>query len=626
MKCTGHAKSFFQLHQQRSPWNQSPCLKSFDWPFIKKLLDKKSLAYFDFTLARCLSSQEAEQEGEVDQKVILFLCYLILASRSGHLCISLSSDTLSPAIHQLWQPEQLHFLSNKEIQYLQASIYEGSKLLPSRLVTRAGPLLTEGPPTPIYQEENYFYLQKHWLSESLFLHHFHAHLATGPKVAVDCQTIKKEIEQMVNKGLLNQEQAAAIEQACLSSILFIVGGPGTGKSYTAAKLVQLLHLYRSNQEAKFEIILAAPTGKAAANLQKNFASLQERLDLQVKTLHALLGIKQTSSFYPTNPLTADLIVVDECSMIDAEIMVKLFQALKPGARLVMLGDPDQLAPVGVGNLFNDLIRLAFTHPFFAKTLLKKCLRTELKSILDFAEEIKKGNAKKALKLMDPSTKEITRLQLGSSLKDAQKKLVSYIVSLFASYHHDWQEADLMQAFNQLRLLSPLRQGPLGVEKLNQLIWSEISQKEHQSKQIAVPITISINDYHQDLFNGDTGVLIRKLPLGSFLEKDYALFFDRKKNSVKKIPFFCLPKYELAYCLSVHKSQGSEFDKVVLVLPEGSELFGRNMLYTAITRARKSIEIWGNDLILQKTIENVENRLSTVEIRSARFAYLSNQVS
>ena len=83
---------------------------------------------------------------------------------------------------------------------------------------------------------------------------------------------------------------------------------------------------------------------------------------------------------------------------------------------------------------------------------------------------------------------------------------------------------------------------------------------------------------------------------------------------------------MAYCLSVHKSQGSEFDKVVLVLPEGSELFGRKMLYTAITRARKSIEIWGNDLILQKTIENVENRLSTVEIRSARFAYLSNQVS
>ena len=133
--------------------------------------------------------------------------------------------------------------------------------------------------------------------------------------------------------------------------------------------------------------------------------------------------------------------------------------------------------------------------------------------------------------------------------------------------------------------------------------------------IAIPIMIATNDYRQELFNGETGVLIRRLPFNQ-LDLKIMLFFllDKRMVQVRRLSALLLPKYEFAYCLSVHKSQGSEFDRVVLVLPEGSELFGREVFYTAITRARKSIEIYGSDVVILKTVMQQGVRLSGIEQR------------
>ena len=127
--------------------------------------------------------------------------------------------------------------------------------------------------------------------------------------------------------------------------------------------------------------------------------------------------------------------------------------------------------------------------------------------------------------------------------------------------------------------------------------------------------ITVNDYRQELFNGETGVLIRRLPVEMGSSEDYALFAPRQEgDQVRRLSALQLPQFELAYCLSVHKSQGSEFDRVILVLPDGSEMFGREVFYTAITRARKSLEVYGSDQVILKTVERQGIRLSGIQSR------------
>lgn len=219
----------------------------------------------------------------------------------------------------------------------------------------------------------------------------------------------------------------------------------------------------------------------------------------------------------------------------------------------------------------------------------------------------------------------------------------------------------------MRILSPLRKGPFGFETLNDLIFEQVQTKLKGMAYIILPIMIASNDYDCELFNGETGVLVRKLPLLKHYRHEDRAFFPSKEglhpgsndarllsdsdrsteaslfhrsssialamnsSKIKKSAVidqssngnhrswrefspFMLPKYTLAYCLSVHKSQGSEFDKVVLVLPEGSETFGKEVLYTAITRAKKSIEIFGSDEVLEKTFQNESLRLSGITHR------------
>jgi exodeoxyribonuclease V alpha subunit len=162
------------------------------------------------------------------------------------------------------------------------------------------------------------------------------------------------------------------------------------------------------------------------------------------------------------------------------------------------------------------------------------------------------------------------------------------------------------------LLSPLRKGPLGVESLNEAIWQQISSQNFSMGWLAIPIMIVKNDHQQDLFNGETGILIRSLPLQSIGREDYALFASRENTQEhRRFSASVLPPYEYAYCISVHKSQGSEFDHVILALPEGAEIFGREMLYTAITRARKQFDLYGSDETVRKIIKQKEIRLSRI---------------
>jgi exodeoxyribonuclease V alpha subunit len=617
----GLAKTHFTEAFQRTPWttvNENQKINS--WPFLEQLFEQKKLSYLDYILTHRL----LRNYPNTGQEIALFLCHLILSAKEGHLCVHITDEGLNPSVMQLWHNEEGHPLSSEEEQLLRQLIITGAKQVPQGLITTQQRENESFPNTPICREKDAFYLQRNWTFETLFLKSLRRHLKTSPSLALNPERIKQTVDQLSLDKILLKEQAQAVIQGCLNSMTLVTGGPGTGKTYTAGHLIKVFwnHLSREQRQS-CQIILAAPTGKAAANLQRSLrkvaAGLEEFPQIQAKTLHSLLGIRPGTNDRNKVPLDADLIVVDESSMIDIKLMACLLEALKPGSRLILLGDPHQLPSIEAGSAFIDLIQSQQSCPHLSISCipLSVCMRAELKSLIDFAQLINQGSAQEALNFLNQTNeKGIKRLNLSMNKKEAQSQLLDHVLPYFPTIVNNGQMPEqLLEIFQSIRLLTPIRKGPFGVEALNQSIWQKICQNVPMHGFLAVPIMIVANDYRQELFNGETGILIRKLPLQTFSLEDYALFrSQQEEEQVRRFSALLLPKYEFAYCMSVHKSQGSEFDHVVFLLPEGAELFGREVFYTAVTRARKLIEIFGSDAIILKTIRQRGVRLSSIEQR------------
>lgn len=617
------------------------------WPLLEYLLENQFLPYIDYALAKCLLSNFPE----ANQKAAAFLCHLSLISRQGNLCICIEDNQITPDPRQSWlkiwsdtcSPEK-NALQSAEINAFIDLISEGAAHLPKGLVTEIStPLdsiepLCLLPSSPICSHKNHYYFQRYWFYETLFLENLKKIEAASPELFIHPNTIQTHIQNLQKQNKLLPEQAQAILTACTNSFSIICGGPGTGKTYTAGYLIKILwEAMTPDQRQDCEIALAAPTGKAAANLHKSLATAVAGLEgftpIKAKTLHSLMGIRSSSlrkdNFKQT--LSADIILVDESSMIDVRLMAYLFASIKPGARLILLGDKHQLPPVESGSLFSDMI----THfsqqmqPSKSTVELKTCLRAELRTIIDFAQLVNEGKSAAALSMLAhadayPGISRFHFSEKEHSVQTLQEALVKRSLPFFLKAKEAHQDPlALLEAFNRFRLLSPLRKGPFGVDALNALFYHHLKGKKQRDQWLAIPIMLTSNDYRLELFNGEVGVLVRHFPHyesgeDSFREGDYAIFPEKNDqeagNSVRKLPAILLPKYEYAYCLSVHKSQGSEFDSVLLIMPEGAELFGREVLYTAVTRARKKLEIWGSDHTICETIAQQSQRLSGISQR------------
>lgn len=362
-------------------------------------------------------------------------------------------------------------------------------------------------------------------------------------------------------GPLLPEQKAAIEYGVQHTVSLISGGPGTGKTFTAGWLVKLF----IEQHPDAKVILTAPTGKACSNLA---LSIQRAcgISLTSKTLHSLLSIRRLGADprrYTPSKLGYDLFIVDESSMIDAALFLKLLQQIKPGARVVFLGDPNQLEPVEPGAPFSWLVNRHKANP----GMLTVTKRQEEGSILLLAEQVLNGQADVVIKILKNAP------GLGFFSLDNTKELQE----IYSQHAHMPSSVEgCFQAMNSRRLLCPLREGKISIESLN----AEMLKKN----TAYLPIMICQNDYHLNLTNGQIGILHQ----GVAYFEDLAM-----PNTLRKIPEPVLPQFEPAFCLSVHKSQGSEYDEVTLLLPERSERFGRKMLYTAITRARKRFVLFAS---------------------------------
>jgi exodeoxyribonuclease V alpha subunit len=410
-------------------------------------------------------------------------------------------------------------------------------------------------------------------------------------------------------------QQLAAEKAVRGQFTVITGGPGTGKTWTVMKILQLL--LASPGGTDLRMALAAPTGKAAARLTD--AARGADLDLKASTIHRLLGYLPSSPYFrhdAANPLPIDVLIVDEASMIDLALMAKLASAVPTTARLILLGDRDQLASVEAGNVLADICAAA--EAAFPNEPLHGCVIAltrnyrfkETGGIFRVSSAINAGDAEAALAALREGADEEATWRPLPARANLVEALHDRVVTGFQDYLKASEPAEALTLLQKFRILCALRRGPFGVETLNAIAQEILTDagllQPRPGWYRGQPIMITRNDYNLSLFNGDSGIILPDPDADGELRA----FFPSAETKVRRFLPARLPTHETAFALTVHKSQGSEFDRLLLVLPEQeSPLLTRELLYTALTRARTRAEVWAPETILRLAIAHPTERHS-----------------
>lgn len=450
-------------------------------------------------------------------------------------------------------------------------------------------------------------------------------------------------------------QAVAAVAALRSSLVFVTGGPGTGKTTVAARLLALL----LEREATLSVAVAAPTGRAAARLTEAIGAAVQREQLEAivgaqlpsegSTLHRLLGYtpwNEQFRYHAGHRLPHDVLIVDEASMVDILMMDALFAAARPAARIIVLGDPHQLASVDTGFVLGDVARAAravgganpeahsqalaadyvtlsggnVALPDAQQTAaplrdavvrLRKSYRFGARpGIGALATAIQDGDATTALHVLHDTTHQDVALDPPSDTQGVLAPLLPQITR----YLQATSPADALTSLSQFRLLCALRDGESGVTGLNEAMerWLVRQGVVATGWYHLRPVLITANDTTLRLFNGDVG--------STWVHDGVPMVcFPLANGGIRVVPPARLPAHETAWAMTVHKSQGSEFDHVRLVLPDtDTRILTRELLYTGITRARERVSLVGTpEMIRLATQRSVARASGLVERLCAR---------
>jgi exodeoxyribonuclease V alpha subunit len=524
------------------------------------------------------------------------LCFLMAASFEGHLCVE-RKENLMPRPSFLCERSLFKEVRIEET-LLEKKIIRGLDKLSSRKNASHEPLL-EG----IVFDGSRVYLQKNHTFETKIARNMSRILQQKPKEIFDREKFFSKLQQLHSEGVLLSEQREAVQKCLDSSFSIIVGGPGTGKTYTAAEMILLFaHSFDASKKKTFRICLSAPTGLAVEHLKKTLwkkIGLSDSIECVFSTLHSLLKIKENSPKpFKQIVFMYDLIIVDEASMIDPRLMSYLLESIEPNSRLVLMGDAHQLPAVEGGSVFAEMARKKSFNGQFFSTFLKRSVRFENEEIPLFSKAILEGNTEELLK---PKEK------VNFLFMEEEKRMLEKFFQegqCFFSPPFIGRE-DIKKCFELLRtfrLLCPLRNAPLGVETINQKFYEQMLNRAIKGHPLTLPILILRNDVEKKISNGTLGLLFFVFRGEEEPRPGDLVYFQEGEGQIRALPLCSLPEYEYGFCLSVHKSQGSEFSKVSLLLSPGSERFGREMFYTAASRAKKELLIIGRKKTLSELLK------------------------
>ena len=466
--------------------------------------------------------------------------------------------------------------------------------------------------------------------------------------APDATWLRERIASLFSADATTPDkQALAAALAQIERVVLLTGGPGTGKTTTVARVLVLAVETAARRGETLRVALAAPTGKAAARLSEALresyeglastgridAALREALPSAASTLHRLLGGRPDSvrtRHDAANPLAADLVVVDEASMVDLPLMCKLAGALKPSARLILLGDRDQLPSVETGDVLAALCDAAgdgtawparIARPLAAALGVDVATRSD-ESVLTRVELDRSHRQSASLDLssMSASIRDGDAASVVAGLRAGgfrgvrwhvgrDAALAAFVLDHALGHYRAIAAAgnvgDALAMLRQHRVLTAVREGDAGSRTLNARI--ALALQKTGAREDAFfhgrPVMIRENSYRHGLYNGDVGLV--------WVDADgnARVWFDTDRGPRAWLPA-ALPAHESAFALTVHKSQGSEFDDVLLVLPEKSvRVASRELLYTGITRARRSLTLWANENVLTEAIARRAQRWS-----------------
>lgn len=533
---------------------------------------------------------------EPDETVELALALTVRALRNGSVCLDLSAVAADTDAPELAWPEPVAWLA----------AVRGSRLVDKQVLR-------------IYQDR-LVYLDRYWREEEQVCADLLALSAPGTAPAE-----LPGFERLFPAGRFDEQRAAA-EIALSQPVTVLTGGPGTGKTTTVARLLALVaEQAELSGKAGLRIALAAPTGKAAARLTEAVAEEvaalepvdQNRLTgLQASTLHSLLGRHPQSSVRfkhdRGNRLPHGVIVVDETSMVSLTLMARLLEAVRPDARLILVGDPDQLASVEAGAVLADLVDGLAARPDTRVATLRTSHRFG-ESIGALAVAIRAGDADRVIELLAGGGEHIEWIDTESS-DDVAERLSALVVPHALQVRQAALLGNAVAASETLdehRLLCAHREGKHGVRHWNQQIRRWVSEQTGDPMwaewYVGRPLLVTANDYGLRVRNGDTGAVV--------LGNEGLRAVIATASGPLEFATSRLAEVETMYAMTIHKSQGSQAGEVtVLMPPVESRLLTRELFYTAVTRAKRKVRVVGSEASVRAALDRRVVRASGLALR------------
>jgi len=613
--------------------------------------------FFAKEICIALVKHDHKSDNFDDQLQVIFHLFICLSKslREGHSCLPLSSvanqrigfhsDEQDLVTHHGFNIPNFEVIDNyfnsfNDINNLNISAQDNTLI--------------------VYHRQS-LYLRRYFEFERELSSYISDKLITSQLTLTDYEQIKSSITSLFPEqtGEEVDWQKIAVANAINKNFSIIAGGPGTGKTYTVIKLLAALLMLK--EENTLRIALVAPTGKAAMRLSESIVKavtgFREQIPGQIldaiptgtQTIHRLLGVIPNSPnfrHHQDNQLSLDVLLIDEVSMVDLALMTRLFRALPKYCKVIMLGDADQLPSVAAGSVLADIAarphlgysqgNLAYLTEVTSDNFINKPEFTDLfkvnKQSTNFADplvfltksrrfdgqggigllaqSVIAGNSKSSWQLLTNNnhSEQLTLLN-----QDIDQWLAQLVKQYFQPMFTCLSVTDAFNLLGKFRLLCTTRLGELGVETLNDKVKGLLQTQglidDIESLYQAQPVMINTNDYRLGLFNGDIGIIWRH-------ESGHLMaVFESSTEELKWVMPSRLPKFSTVYAMTIHKTQGSEFDHVAMVLPKKSDnrLLSRELLYTGITRAKSHLSVSSNSNVWQHGVEGQVKRFSGLKI-------------